>query len=153
MNWQHTLVWRTGTRVIMICVGLGFPNIDWLWRCWGRPVCCDLAALNAVPPWAYSYCRGPVPKMSYGSGGRGVLIVSYPISTQSVWQACVAITTAPRVAFLSHQPERGLLSVGSFLGHGTEEQQATTMSAVVRPRDRHIFHWISAVFQKLSLLD
>lgn len=54
-----------------------------------------------------------------------------PISTQSIWQASVAITTPPRVAFLSHQPVSSLLSVGAFLSHSTEGQPATTIYSVV----------------------
>lgn len=81
---------------------------------------------------AYFHCRDPVPKMSYGSGGKGdwtVLIVRSrcPISTQCFWQASVAITTPPRVAFLSHQPASSLLSVGALLTQSTGQQQTTTM--------------------------
>lgn len=64
----------------------------------------------------FFYCSDPMPEMSYGSGGRGYRLCSTRVqfSTQSVWQASVAITTPPRVAFLSHHPVSSLLSVGAF---------------------------------------
>lgn len=69
--------------------------------------------------------------MSYVSeGGVNIdFVFARPFSTQSVWQATVAITTQLQVAFLSHQPVSRLLSVGAFFSHSTEGQQTSTMCA------------------------
>ena len=85
-------------------------------------------------------------------GGYWLCVHTCPISTQSVWQASVAITTPPRVAFLSHQPVSSLLSVGAFLSHSTEGQQTASMYTVaddiqrktVQTHEWQVFHWYSA---------
>lgn len=102
-------------------------------RCWDSP--------------AYFYCMDP--QMSYGrvctcarsctctgwAGGWGgggcrywLCVHTCPISTQSVWQASVAITTPPQVAFLSHQPVSCVLSVGVFL---SQHRRTTNSRSVV----------------------
>lgn len=93
--------------------------------------------------WAYVFTANICLKchMAVEGGGYWLCVHTCPISTQSVWQASVTITTPPRVAFLSHQPVlSSLLSVGAVFGHSTEGQQTTTMYTVVQTRvTNHLF--------------
>lgn len=95
----------------------------------------DLAAAESVSLFFFFFLLQRSYALKCHMGVReGVLIVCFhtcPISTQSVWQASVAITTPPQVAFLSHQPASSPLSVGAFLSHGARGQQTATMSATV----------------------
>lgn len=61
-------------------------------------------------------------------GGYWLCVHTCLISTQSVWQDSVAITTPPWVAFLSHQPCKQPIVCGSLpQSHSIEWQQTTTM--------------------------
>lgn len=93
----------------------GSSNV--IWEC---VYVCTLVHLHRVGGWGG--CR------------YWLCVHTCPISTQSVWQASVAITTPPQVAFLSHQPVSCVLSVGVFLSqHG----RTTNSRSVVHCGGRH----------------
>jgi len=95
------------------CIDLSGIHMSWYWlgdlyKGAEAAQSVDLTLLhkNLPPPWAEFYRKGPMPKMSYGSEGEGGIdcLFTFVQFQQSIWQASVAITTPPRVAFLSHQP-------------------------------------------------
>lgn len=108
-NWLLFLAWQKSPHVLQ-----DQHEGVWLW-----------INNRAVHNMSIFNCVDPLPRMSYGGRGKGgywLCVHTCPISTQSVWQASVAITTPPRVAFLSHQPESSLLSVGVCVSCSTEGQ-------------------------------